>query len=234
MESLKSNVQTIMEKCNVSEQYSRKNNLRVFGIRDNKNETIEETEKKIVAVISSKLGVADIKQKIDVAHRVGRYVPNADRAIIVRFARHASAQQILIKRRALKGSGVTIAEDLTAMNAQRLKKLKELDNAVQAWSKGGELFVKGKNDLIIKYAHTEPLSAVNVKLAQRPTRLEPAGRNRRQQSVGTAAAPLTSTPTETAGAGRGRDQLTPVLTPVQGRLVAFAERGMEKTSTGDT
>ena len=73
------------DKINDVEQWTRKSSVRVFGIKDtDKNETHTESEEKIVNLIENKLGV-NVKNRIDIAHRVASFSTISDRAIIVKF-----------------------------------------------------------------------------------------------------------------------------------------------------
>ena len=163
------------EKVNTLEQYSRRNNIRIFGLKESQSERHSDNNnnKNISDFLQRRLGLRNINEnQIDKAHRVGRYSPNHDRAFVVRFVKHDTARLVLQKRRALKGTGITITEDLTKTNAIRLHKLKNLGNASQAWSQNGDLFVKDKHGIVHKYNNNVPLQELNERMLNanhRPT-----------------------------------------------------------------
>ena len=86
-------------------------------------------------LIHNKLGYKLVDSDIEVAHRLGSYQSNKDRAVIVRFNSRKVTEEVTSRRRALKGSGIVIAEDLTKINAARYKKVRELSGVVRAWTK---------------------------------------------------------------------------------------------------
>ncbi|GFR93108.1 hypothetical protein ElyMa_002634100 [Elysia marginata] len=67
----------------------------------------------------------------------------------------------MTKRRALKGSGTTITEELTKINFNRLRQLKDLDAVERAWTKQGEAYAVGRNGKILKYNTMQSLSEFN-------------------------------------------------------------------------
>ncbi|GFS17815.1 hypothetical protein ElyMa_001505800 [Elysia marginata] len=138
------------------QQYTQSNNVRIFGIRD--------TRKDEQNLIGQKLDFKLHDRDIDIAHRLGSFRPNSDRCIIVRFSSRKTIKTIMTKRRALKGSGITIAEDLTKINFNRLRQLKDLDAVERAWTKKGEAYAVGRNGKILKYNPMQSLSDFNEKM----------------------------------------------------------------------
>ena len=70
-------------------------------------------------------------------------------------------EEVTSRRRALKGSGIVIAEDLTKINAARYQKVRELSGVVRAWTKRGEIYAIGQNGRILKKAPSMELSQFN-------------------------------------------------------------------------
>lgn len=149
----------ITNELNEQQQYSRKNHIRIFGVRDsNKKETVAATEDIVINLLKNRLNVNLIPSDIEIAHRVGRFTATSDRAILVRFVNRKAKMDILYHRRQLKGSGVSIAEDLTSYNVRRLTQLKDLDCVAQAWSFDGKLFAKNKDSAIREVKGLDTLS----------------------------------------------------------------------------
>lgn len=117
IEHLKSRVDK-SSKCNDDlEQYTRRNSIRVFGIKEVKG---EDTDDQVIRVFKDKLGVDVSKGDIDRSHRVGEQPePSQDgtvrwRPIIVKFVSYREKRKVYEKKKLLKGTRITIREDLTA------------------------------------------------------------------------------------------------------------------------
>ena len=113
-----------------------------------KNKTHTESEEKVVNLIENKLGV-NVKNRIDIAHRVGSFSTISDRAIIVKFKCRKEKIAVIQNRKKLKGSGVSISEDLTVINHQLLIKTKHNPKVESAWSSMGKIFAKLHNGRIL-------------------------------------------------------------------------------------
>ncbi|GFS17934.1 LINE-1 type transposase domain-containing protein 1 [Elysia marginata] len=101
---------------------------------------------------------------IDVADRIGPFKKDYDRALIVRFTTHSAASEVLAKRRALKGSGITIAEDLTPTNAAKFRKFREIKCVQRAWTKRGEIYVKGEDGFVLKVGPRDTVEDITKRL----------------------------------------------------------------------
>ena len=147
-------------RLNDLEQYSRKNNLRIFGIADtDKKESANESEKLVLKLFKEKLGIHWLTQKdIEIAHRTGRYSEHSNRAIIVQLVSRKAKTEIILNRKKLKGTKITIAEDLTIENVRRLKAVNDLDVCAQAWVFGGKIFAKNANEKKIEVRSTDDIT----------------------------------------------------------------------------
>lgn len=128
------------------EQYSRRNNLRFFGLP----ETIgENTDMLILEVIKSKLGLDMSLSDIERSHRVG--IPNNDvrnnrpRAILVKFCSYRNRQQLLNRKRFLKNTGFFINEDLTRNRQQLLREVSDKLGRQHVWTADGNIFARIDN-----------------------------------------------------------------------------------------
>ncbi|XP_039299520.1 uncharacterized protein LOC120355240 [Nilaparvata lugens] len=102
-------------KLDAQEQYQRRNNVRIFGLPETKGENITEI---VTKLCGEKLKIAVDAAQIDRCHRVGRLpgtgvTQTRPRAVIVKFVSYQTRRSVLSARRQLKGSDVTIREDLT-------------------------------------------------------------------------------------------------------------------------
>ena len=135
-----------LSKLNDLEQYSRRNNIRIFGLKDqDRKETAQTTEKQVIETIRNKLDLTVHPKDIQIAHRTGSFRSESDRPVIVQFVSRKTKSAILQKRRQLKGSRISIAEDLTPNNVRRLSAIKNLQCVSDAWSHAGKLYAKKKD-----------------------------------------------------------------------------------------
>lgn len=124
------------------EQYQRRNNLRVFGIEEKPG---EDTDRIVQELCRNQLGVDLPPSTICRSHRVGRQPqPGADgrkryRAIIVRFTSYQVRRRVYAAKKNLKGSGVTVREDLTARRMEVLRRATATHGVRSTWSQDGRV-----------------------------------------------------------------------------------------------
>ncbi|XP_071050802.1 uncharacterized protein [Onthophagus taurus] len=114
---LKTQLVVANRKIDELEQYTRKDNLRVYGIKELKGENTNEL---IMNVCREKMGINIQSSDISTSHRL-RAPENGIKPIIVRFTRRDVKKQIFNFKKKLKGTQIVIKEDLTARKAQLLK-----------------------------------------------------------------------------------------------------------------
>ena len=158
IKSLKVQVKSSEAWANRTEQYSRRNHIRIQGIQPVKGEPCKTT---VVKFINNKLNLKDSQGKriqveatdIDAAHPLP--VRNNSRPhtiqsnqsqqvspIIVRFHQRELRDKVIMSLRQLKGQKITIAEDLTSKNNQLLYKLRNCPAVENAWTWNGKVFAK--------------------------------------------------------------------------------------------
>lgn len=120
------------------EQHNRIENLRIFGIEEKK----EENTDLLVHEVAKKINVVLQPTSISRSHRVGPIATGKTRAIIVKFVSYADRKKMFKAKKLLKGSGVTITEDLTKYRQAILKKAIDVYTKEYAWSDNGIIFVK--------------------------------------------------------------------------------------------
>lgn len=139
------------------EQHGRKWNLRVFNIPEptpGEPETAAACAKKCCEIFTSMVGVPVTEADVEIAHRIGNRSPRQTRSrpIIVRFHARQKRDEVLTKRRQLKGNQqkISVAEDLTSLNFKLLKDAQSHSATMQAWSSNGKIIAKLKNGKILK------------------------------------------------------------------------------------
>ena len=144
-DDLVNGITNLEKEVNDIEQYSRRNSLRVSGIPEKLNESTDELVKKLA---EDKLNVRIADQDIDRSHRVGKIInvtgdentKTRHRQILIKFTNYDARNKIILSRSKLKGSGITIHEDLTRKNQTLLSKTSKKQGVVSAWSKDGRIF----------------------------------------------------------------------------------------------
>ena len=131
-------------KANENEQYSRRNNLRIFGLhQSDKN---EDSISIVHAFITDKLKITNIKkEELAAAHRLGQSRQNAPPPMIVRFHTRDSRMTVLKNRKSLKGTPYVITEDLTKPNVNLLNRARTHPRIDSVWSWNWKCWALGKN-----------------------------------------------------------------------------------------
>lgn len=127
------------QKINNLEQNTRSKNISVFGFKEQKGEN---TEMIVIDFFNSKLGTKITPSEIDRCHRVGKQVNGRSRLIIVKFTNYKQRMDVLSKKKSLKGTGVSIKEDLTYENLNKYTEASEKYGYKNTWTKNGRVIVK--------------------------------------------------------------------------------------------
>ena len=143
-----------INKVDELEQHGRLNTIRVYGVQDNnKSETTSETANEVISLLENQLDLSIEREDIDIAHRLGVFDkdPAKKRAIICKFVRRTDKQDVIKRRKVLRGKGIVIVEDLTQDNKELLDKVYNKDNITQAWSSNGKIFGKKEDGQVIRF-----------------------------------------------------------------------------------
>ena len=100
------------ERFRVMEDRSRRNNLRVDGIKENVDESWEHVKEKTNNFFKDKLGVEGVQ--IERAHRTGSRKNNNTRTIVLKLFNWGDKQRILSQGHKLKDTGFYVNEDFSA------------------------------------------------------------------------------------------------------------------------
>ena len=128
-----------------NEQYSRKSSVRIFGLSSgHKN---EDAKRVVCDFVNTKLQVAPPLREddIDVAHRVGAPSAKNTQTMLCKFLKRTDKMRVLKCRSKLKGSGVSIGDDITKKHLEYMDELKKRPDISQIWFWNGKLFAKPVN-----------------------------------------------------------------------------------------
>ena len=123
------------------EQYSRKDQIKIFGVQCEAAPEKEDTDSVVVGLLE-KMGVECTPADISISHRLpsrgGKPPP-----IICKFMSRKTRKQVMEKKKNLKEvegcERVFLADNLTAQRSKLLRKLKERDDVKSAWSIEGKI-----------------------------------------------------------------------------------------------
>nr|KAG5694837.1 hypothetical protein BaRGS_019214 [Batillaria attramentaria] len=103
------------------EQYTRRNDVRIFGMSEEERETAATCEGKVLDIVKNKLGLRNTKtENLEIAHRIGRRERPEDsdddddednarpRPIIARFVSRRSLQAVFQNRKKKKTTGALV------------------------------------------------------------------------------------------------------------------------------
>lgn len=120
------------------EQYSRRRNVRIYNVPE---EGKEDVSGKVVNLLKEKMDVDISAEEIESAYRIGKKGSNV-RAVMVKFKSIRPKNLVVKKRRLLRGSGVVIAEDLTASRHRLLKEAVERLGKHCVWALDGHIYCR--------------------------------------------------------------------------------------------
>ena len=120
-------------------QYGRRNCLLVHGLQERSS---EDTDELVLEIFNTKLPLVHItRPDLDRSHRLGKKNSNSTkpRPIIVKFVAYNTRSLVFRKKKALKGSGVSISESLTPYRQNLYTRLQKHPFVKAAWTLDGRI-----------------------------------------------------------------------------------------------
>ncbi|KAK3085334.1 hypothetical protein FSP39_001676 [Pinctada imbricata] len=156
------NVKQAITKSNYNEQYSRKTNVKIYGVSEKRGENTYEVTRE---VIQKNAGVAITPQNVIAVHRIPSAKPSQPRPILLKLRNSECKAEIMRKRSQVKksGNGVRLVDDVTAANAKLIKRLSENENVESAWYFNGSVYGKC-GDKRVKF---DILDDINAKIRRK-------------------------------------------------------------------
>ncbi|KAL8614641.1 hypothetical protein ACOMHN_037694 [Nucella lapillus] len=124
------------------QQYSRRESIRIHGIKTATGETAESVEKKALEVFTA-VG-ADVKpEDLAAVHRAGKE-KKGSRPILVKFVSRRKRREVMERKKVLREKeehrGTYLNDDLTPLRARLLGMVQRLDGIQKAWMVDGRIF----------------------------------------------------------------------------------------------
>ena len=191
------------------EQYGRRDNIKVYNLPERwdgtKGETPEETAKAVSDMIARDLNYRVSASDISTAHRLGTKVPGKERSVIVRFVSRIVRNEVVRRRRALKGKGVVIADDLSPFFQKVFFSLREIMGKKNVWSTGNQLFIKTTEG--VRKVTGSNIDNILTQVTENPSLIPTTTISGNDNDSGRA--PRTDARGGRSPRGRGRGQRTP-------------------------
>lgn len=140
-----------------NEQYSRRSNIRITGLKETGGEN---SVKVAVKLFSEKLTITVNENDIDAAHRIPRADTSKPRPMIIKFLKRTDRDSVIKARSKLKGTGITIMEDLAKENQRLLVRVASKPGIVNTWSHNGKILAKLKDNSIHEITRHTDLNAL--------------------------------------------------------------------------
>ena len=138
-------LQAIKKELNRQGQHSRKDNVRLFGAEEKKDENCKQV---VCNIITKKVKVKVSPDDISVAHRLPKSKKQEHRPIIAKFKDRDLRQQVIWARKALKGTGISIAEDMTHENMALMRRAEDSGLFDAVWFSNARVRAKDKKGFI--------------------------------------------------------------------------------------
>lgn len=135
-------VKRIYIELNRQAQYSRKDNLRIFGLPEEKGEDCKQA---VCNLINETVKVKISPSDISAAHRLPQTGRQRVKPMIVRLKDRSQRFEILSNRTKLRKSGKSIAEDMTRENVILMKQAEESNCFKSVWFVNGKVKASNEN-----------------------------------------------------------------------------------------
>ena len=170
--SLITRITALEAQADQAEQYSRRNCLRISGVKEETNESTDDIVMKIASDIGSDIQL----ENIDRSHRIGNPNRRGDkpREIIVKFTAYRYRSKFYKQRTRLKEQGYTgvfINEDLTKRRSSLLFEARTLFKSKLikgSWSSDGIVLIKDNQDRVHRVSCTSDLDPFRPPMTGRP------------------------------------------------------------------
>ncbi|KAK3097918.1 hypothetical protein FSP39_014443 [Pinctada imbricata] len=127
--------------ANYNEQYSRKNNVKIYGVPEADQ---EDTEAEVIELLKSEADTVLKHDEIVAAHRIPGKRPDQARPILVKL-KNSDVKSRVIRQRATfkqKKIGIRLADDVTSENSKLMERLNEHEMIESSWYYNGSVYGK--------------------------------------------------------------------------------------------
>ena len=137
-------------KANYNEQYSRKNNIKILNIQENREETEDSITKSVTSILKTHAGVDLLLTDIIAIHRIPTK-RGQTRPVLVKLRNNSAKSTIMRKRAPMKNGGYKLVDDVTKPNQGLINRLHLHPDISSAWYFNGSVYGQTVADERIKF-----------------------------------------------------------------------------------
>ena len=129
------------------EQYSKRQNVRIFGIEKQANETNLTLKSDVLDLFKNKMKISVTENDLKTVYRVKSKisVPDKPAAVVVQIDNNSVRASVFKQRKMLAKSKIIVREDLTQKTLSLLKAARNKFTSKNSWCVRGSVFVKCNN-----------------------------------------------------------------------------------------
>lgn len=146
------------KKANYNEQYSRKNNIKIMDITEEKNENTRELTDKVINILQQKDVILE-KSEILAIHRIPTKKHHT-RPVLIKTVNNDVKSRIMRRRKAMKEAGHKLVDDVTILNSGLINRLLLHSSIKSAWFFNGSVYGLTDRDERIKFDLYDSISDV--------------------------------------------------------------------------
>lgn len=144
IEVLRQEVRSVRIHANDNEQYSRRECVNLYGLKPIDLSSHRSQKEAVASILTQKLGKQIPEGCIDIAHPLAS-PKDGKVALIVKFNKREKRDEIMMSRKKLKGTGITLQDSLTKNNASLLRQLNKNKDLKNAWSWKGQIWAQSNS-----------------------------------------------------------------------------------------
>lgn len=134
---LRNQNKTLNAKLDNLEQYTRRNNIRIYGVAEDST-----SQEDTIRTLRKHTKLNFTEENIESAYRMGKVTGSGHRAIFVKFKSQQCKQVIMMNRGTLKGTIIIICDDLTKAKHEVLKEAVSTLGKRNIYSLGGKVYFR--------------------------------------------------------------------------------------------
>ena len=147
-----------LRRANQNEQYSRKNNIKLNNVPEEKDED-QETLATKVSNILGKHGVTLDQHEIVAMHRIPAKSATI-KPVLIKLLNNNVKTRVMKKRRNLKDDGHRVSDDVTQLNTGLISRLQQHEEVSSAWFFNGSVYAETERSERIKFDIFDSISEV--------------------------------------------------------------------------
>ena len=139
-----------------TEQYSRRASIRIYGLPEREG-VREDSVAVALTMFKNKLGLTVRREDVDAGHRVGKRGGARPRNIIIKFLRRETKEKVVLERKRLKATGISMGDDLCKGYMELLNRLKADARVADQWVWMGKAYYKDQTGRVSSISYGDPI-----------------------------------------------------------------------------